>query len=80
MEEILTPSEVASLLKMHVNTVYRLVEEGLVPGNKIGRAWRFRKKDILQLISRKQGKKSRSNVTRVAVADPKRNPGAEKSR
>lgn len=62
MEEILTPSEVASLLKIHVNTVYRLVDEGLIPGNKIGRNWRFIKKDILTSISRRRGKGSRSGT------------------
>ena len=62
MGEILTPSEVAALLKIHVNTVYRLVEQGLIPGNKIGRTWRFIQKDILKSISRKRSKGSRSGT------------------
>ncbi len=51
MEEIITPTEVASLLRIHVKTVYRLAEEGLIPGKKIGRSWRFRKSSVLELIS-----------------------------
>lgn len=62
MDEILTPAEVASLLKIHVNTVYRLVEEGLIPGNKIGRTWRFIKKDILKSLSRRRNKRARSGT------------------
>lgn len=59
MEEILTPSQVAALLQIHVKTVYRLTEEGVIPGNRIGRSWRFNKMDILDLVSNKQRKRSR---------------------
>jgi excisionase family DNA binding protein len=39
MEEIMTPSEVAALLKIHLKTVYKLAERGVIPA--IGRGWRF---------------------------------------
>ena len=52
MDEIIIPSQVAALLKIHVRTVYRLAEEGVIPGNRIGRNWRFSKKNILELVSR----------------------------
>jgi excisionase family DNA binding protein len=52
VDEILTPSQVASLLQIHVKTVYRLASEGVIPGSRIGRSWRFRKDDILGLVSR----------------------------
>ena len=51
MEEIITPSQVANLLQIHVKTVYRLASEGTIPGNRIGRSWRFSKSDILKLVS-----------------------------
>jgi len=51
VEEILTPSNVAALLKIHIQTVYRLAAEGKIPGNRIGRSWRFSRKDVLDLIS-----------------------------
>jgi len=54
LEEIITPTEVASLLRIHVKTVYRLAEEGLIPGKKIGRSWRFRRSSVLELISREE--------------------------
>ena len=54
-EEIITPSEVAKLLKIHVKTVYRLAREGTIVGNRIGRSWRFSKCHILKhLVSRKK--------------------------
>ncbi len=54
LEEIITPTEVASLLRIHVKTVYRLAEEGLIPGRKIGRSWRFRRSSVLELISHEE--------------------------
>ena len=53
MEEIMTPSEVAALLKIHLKTVYKLAEEGVIPGNRIGRSWRFSRSDVLELVSTK---------------------------
>lgn len=58
MNEILTPSQVADLLQIHVKTVYRLTEEGVIPGNRIGRSWRFNKMEILDLVSNKHRKRS----------------------
>ena len=51
MEEIMTPSEVASLLKIHLKTVYKLAEKGVIPGSRIGRSWRFSRNDVLELVS-----------------------------
>ena len=53
MEEIMTPSEVAALLKIHLKTVYKLAEKGVIPGNRIGRSWRFSRDDVLELVSSK---------------------------
>lgn len=51
MQEIITPSQVAALLQVHVKTVYRLAEQGVIPGHKIGRRWRFSKQRILGLVA-----------------------------
>ncbi len=59
MEELITPSEVAAILRIHVQTVYRLADEGVIPGSRIGRSWRFSKKDVLELVSIREGKGSR---------------------
>jgi excisionase family DNA binding protein len=53
MEEIMTPCEVASLLKIHLRTVYKLAERGVIPGSRIGRSWRFSRNDVLELVSSK---------------------------
>lgn len=51
---IMTAHEVAALLRVHIRTIYKLAEKGMIPGNKIGRSWRFSKNDILGLISDKK--------------------------
>jgi excisionase family DNA binding protein len=51
MHEVITPAEVAVLLQIHVKTVYRLVRQGVLPGRQIGRRWRFRRTEILALVS-----------------------------
>ncbi len=54
MDEILTASQVASLLQMHPRTVYKLVKQGSIPGRKFGGGWRFRKSEIMLMISRQE--------------------------
>lgn len=49
----MTPSEVAVLLKIHLKTVYKLAEKGVIPGSRIGRSWRFSKNEVLELVSGK---------------------------
>ena len=56
MDEIITPSQVAEILKIHVKTVYRLVREGVITGNRIGRSWRFSKNRILDLVCQQEKK------------------------
>ena len=70
MEEIMTPSEVAALLKIHLKTVYKLAEKGVIPGNRIGRSWRFSRTDVLELVSTKSGSLSADGDVRVAAAGP----------
>ena len=49
-DEILTPDEVADLLKVSKKTVLRLVHGGELAATKVGRAWRFRRDDVLSLV------------------------------
>ena len=59
MEEIITAEQVASMLQVHVRTVYRLARRGALPGRKLGGGWRFSKEVILQMLAQdEQGGKS----------------------
>ena len=41
--DVLTIEELAVYLKIPKSTLYKLVREGMIPSQKIGRHWRFRK-------------------------------------
>ncbi|MET0502946.1 MAG: helix-turn-helix domain-containing protein [Candidatus Binatia bacterium] len=58
MEDILTASQVASLLQVHPRTVYKLVKQGSIPGRKFGGGWRFSKSEILLMISSQGAERS----------------------
>ncbi len=39
--DVLTLSEVAEYLRIPRSTAYKLAQEGKIPGQKVGRHWRF---------------------------------------
>ena len=45
-EGFLTTDEVLSYLHVNLRTVYRLIKAGKLPAVRVGRQWRFRKRDI----------------------------------
>lgn len=46
ISDVLTIEELAVYLKIPKSTLYKLVREGRIPSQKIGRHWRFRKAAI----------------------------------
>ncbi|MHB8383238.1 MAG: helix-turn-helix domain-containing protein [Candidatus Binataceae bacterium] len=56
--KILTIAEVAQILRMHRNTVYRLVKRGDLPGFKIGDNWRVDEKALRTLLARESDSKA----------------------
>lgn len=51
----LTVNEVAEMLKVDIETVYRWLKTGKLPGAKVGGAWRIRKSDIDNMFEMKSG-------------------------
>lgn len=49
-DEVMTASEVAELLHLPVSTVYYLARRGELPAKRLGRAWRFLRPRIEQLL------------------------------
>ena len=45
-DEILNIQEVSGYLRIPVSTVYKLAQNGKVPAVKVGKHWRFMKKDL----------------------------------
>ena len=49
--DVLTIDELAAYLKIPRSTLYKLVREGRIPSQKIGRHWRFYKGAIDQWLA-----------------------------
>ena len=49
--EVLTIDELSTYLKIAKSTLYKLAQDGKLPGQKIGKHWRFRKATIDQWLS-----------------------------
>jgi excisionase family DNA binding protein len=45
-DTFLTTEEVLAYLQVNLRTVYRLIKAGKIPAVRVGRQWRFRKRDI----------------------------------
>jgi len=58
--EVLTIEELSVYLKISKSTLYKLVREGSVPCQKVGRHWRFRKEAIDAWLVKAQTSKSGS--------------------
>ncbi|MBK9305826.1 MAG: helix-turn-helix domain-containing protein [Nitrospira sp.] len=54
--EILTVMEVATFLRVPKSTVYKLARVGELPASKIGKHWRFLRRDIHEWMHSRSGK------------------------
>jgi excisionase family DNA binding protein len=45
-DDVMTAGEVAELLRMPLSTVYELARRGLIPAHRIGRRWRFIRREV----------------------------------
>ncbi len=54
--EIMTVMEVAKFLRVPKSTVYKLARAGELPASKIGKHWRFLRRDIHEWMHGRVGK------------------------
>lgn len=45
-DNVLTIEELAAYLKISKSTLYKLAQDGKLPGQKVGRHWRFHRETI----------------------------------
>jgi excisionase family DNA binding protein len=80
-ETFLTTEEVLEYLQVNLRTVYRLIKAGKIPAVRVGRQWRFRKRDIDAWLDsqRPRGGPRQAAAAPAAAARPAarppRNPG-----
>jgi len=53
-DDILDIKDAASYLRMPVSTIYRLAQDGKLPAVKVGKHWRFLRKNLQLLFAQKE--------------------------
>ena len=71
-ETFLTTEEVLEYLQVNLRTVYRLIKAGKIPAVRVGRQWRFRKRDIDAWLDSQRPRGGRAAAGRRAAAGARR--------
>ena len=65
-EIFLTTEEVLEYLQVNLRTVYRLIKAGKIPAVRVGRQWRFRKREIDAWLDTQRPRNDRQPTTAVS--------------
>src|SRR5262245_10357956 len=76
-ETFLTTEEVLEYLQVNLRTVYRLIKAGKIPAVRVGRQWRFRKRDIDAWLD---NQRPRGGGARTPPAPPRGTPSTARPR
>jgi excisionase family DNA binding protein len=69
-EGFLTTEDVLEYLQVNLRTVYRLIKAGKIPAVRVGRQWRFRKRDIDAWLESQQRPRAGRATGPVRVITP----------
>ncbi len=69
-ETFLTTEEVLEYLQVNLRTVYRLIKAGKIPAVRVGRQWRFRKRDIDAWLDSQRPRGGSRQAPATAAARP----------
>ena len=72
-EVFLTTEEVLEYLQVNLRTIYRLIKAGKIPAVRVGRQWRFRKRDIDNWLDGQRAQGGGSAAAPSAPVTPERN-------
>ena len=80
-DTFLTTEEVLAYLQVNLRTVYRLIKAGKIPAVRVGRQWRFRKRDIdAWLDSQRPRGNARPSAAIQGPAPSSKGPGTARPR
>lgn len=72
-DAFLTTEEVLEYLQVNLRTVYRLIKAGKIPAVRVGRQWRFRKRDVDAWLESQRVRAARGTApVRTPAATPSR--------
>src|ERR1700692_34168 len=79
-ETFLTTEEVLEYLQVNLRAVYRLIKAGKIPAVRVGRQWRFRKRDIDAWLDSQRPRGSGARAPAAAQAAPAPRPATGTAR
>ena len=74
-EIFLTTEEVLEYLQVNLRTVYRLIKAGKIPAVRVGRQWRFRKRDIDAWLDTQRPRGERAAAAPIVADRPQGREG-----
>jgi len=69
LNAVLTISELADYLQVSKSSLYKLAQEGKVPGQKVGKHWRFRRETIEKWLDEPRLTEPQSTTRVAAIAE-----------
>jgi excisionase family DNA binding protein len=67
---VMTVAEVAAFLRLAESTVYKLAQDGELPGRKIGGTWRFSRKGLEDWLVQPAGGSALTHTSAAADSQP----------
>jgi len=67
-----TPAEVAKILKLNLNTVWRYIKEGKLPAFKVGRCYRISEEQVQEFMNGGLIRKGENAPINVSMWEEKR--------
>ena len=61
IDAVLSINELSAYLKISKSTLYKLAQEGKLPGQKVGKHWRFRKEAVDRWLEQRDSASSFSD-------------------
>lgn len=66
--DVLNVEEVADLLRVSTQTIYNMIRDGRLPAKKVGREWRFSRKQIQRLLEAEEDTTGTEEIALAARA------------
>jgi excisionase family DNA binding protein len=79
-DTFLTTDEVLGYLQVNLRTVYRLIKAGKIPAVRVGRQWRFRKRDIDAWLDSQRPRGAPKSAPPAAAAAPASRDASQRPR
>jgi excisionase family DNA binding protein len=65
-EQFMSIRDVADYLKLNQTTIYAWAQQGMLPGYKLGRTWRFRPSEIEEWLEERRNEGATNPIAQTA--------------